>query len=166
MLGNKKEQIIYQYQYSWKFLPNNARSHWLLRGHMTSNNETVSRQSFWAGKIEKSMTSEGNRACPGTSHLSGYCLTIQPKHFQRSCIPSHFPLRMMSSNNLLLPRQFHDMNAFLGVILKKKRLTNNNRRSPSTAFVYSCQLEPVNRLSCLHQSLELSSNFLTSSSAK
>ena len=27
--------------YSWIFLPNSARSHWLLRGHMTSNNETV-----------------------------------------------------------------------------------------------------------------------------
>ena len=26
--------------YSWKFLPLSARSHWLLRGHMTSNNET------------------------------------------------------------------------------------------------------------------------------
>ena len=27
--------------YSWIFLPNSARSHWLLRGHMISNNETV-----------------------------------------------------------------------------------------------------------------------------
>ena len=27
--------------YSWIFLPNSARSHWLLRGHMTSNIETV-----------------------------------------------------------------------------------------------------------------------------
>ena len=33
-----------QLLYSWKFFPNNARSHWLLRGHVTSNNETVSRQ--------------------------------------------------------------------------------------------------------------------------
>ena len=39
-----------------------ARSHWLLRGHMTSNNETVSRQNLWAGNIAKSMTSEGNSA--------------------------------------------------------------------------------------------------------
>ena len=31
--------------YNWKFLLNSARSHWLLRGHMTSNNETVSRQN-------------------------------------------------------------------------------------------------------------------------
>ena len=28
--------------YSWKFLLNSAQSYWLLRGHMTSNNETVS----------------------------------------------------------------------------------------------------------------------------
>ena len=39
-----------------------AHSHWLLRGHMTSNNETVSRQNLWAGNIAKSMTSEGNSA--------------------------------------------------------------------------------------------------------
>jgi len=31
---------------SWKFLPNRARSHWLLRGHMTSHTETVSRQNL------------------------------------------------------------------------------------------------------------------------
>ena len=68
MLGNKKEQIINQYQYSWKFPPNNVRSHWLLRGHMTSNNETVSRQNLLEGKIEKSMTSEGSSASLGTNH--------------------------------------------------------------------------------------------------
>ena len=27
--------------YCWIFPPNSARSHWLLRGHMTSNNETI-----------------------------------------------------------------------------------------------------------------------------
>ena len=32
--------------YSWKFVPFSARSHWLLRGHMTSNNEAVSRQNL------------------------------------------------------------------------------------------------------------------------
>ena len=32
--------------YNWKFLLNSVRSHWLLRGHMTSNNETVSRQNL------------------------------------------------------------------------------------------------------------------------
>ena len=42
--------------------PNSARSHWLLRGHMASNNETVSRQNFGAGIITKSMTSEGHSA--------------------------------------------------------------------------------------------------------
>ena len=35
---------------------------WLLRGHMISNNETVSRQNLWAGNIAKSMTSEGKSA--------------------------------------------------------------------------------------------------------
>ena len=32
--------------YSRKFFPNSARSHWFLRGHMTSNNETVSHQKI------------------------------------------------------------------------------------------------------------------------
>ena len=44
--------------YSWKFLPNSAHSHWLLWGHMTSNNETVSYQNLWAANITKSMTSD------------------------------------------------------------------------------------------------------------
>ena len=32
--------------YSWKFFPNNTRSHWLLLGHTTSNNETASRENL------------------------------------------------------------------------------------------------------------------------
>ena len=44
----------------WEIFPNSARSHWLLWGHMTSNNETVFCQNLWAGNIAKSMTSEGN----------------------------------------------------------------------------------------------------------
>ena len=48
--------------YSWKLFPNSAHSHWLLQGHMTSNNETVSRQNLCAGHIARSMTSEGKSA--------------------------------------------------------------------------------------------------------
>ena len=48
--------------YSWKFFPKSARSHWLLQGHITSNNETVSRQNLCAGHIARSVTSEGNSA--------------------------------------------------------------------------------------------------------
>ena len=32
------------------FSPNSAHSHWLLRGHMTSNNKTVSRQKSLSGQ--------------------------------------------------------------------------------------------------------------------
>ena len=40
---------------------NSARSHWLLRGHMISNNETVSRQNLWAREqCKKIKTSESN----------------------------------------------------------------------------------------------------------
>ena len=48
--------------YSWNFFPNSARSHWLLWVHLTSSNETVSRQNLWAGNVAKSMSSEGNSA--------------------------------------------------------------------------------------------------------
>ena len=41
---------------SWKIFPNTC-SHWLLLGHMTSNNETAFRQNLWVG-----MMSEGNSA--------------------------------------------------------------------------------------------------------
>ena len=61
-LQKKKLPLNKKLLHGRKFLPNSLRSHWLLRGHMTSNNETVSRQNVWAGNIAKSMTSEGNSA--------------------------------------------------------------------------------------------------------
>ena len=48
----------------WKFFPNSACSYWLLRVHMTSNSDAVSRQNLWAGNIAKSMPSEGNSCYP------------------------------------------------------------------------------------------------------
>ena len=55
--------------YSWNiFFANSARSHWLPRGHMTSKNETVSRQNLLVGNIVKSMTSENN-GHPGCQRL-------------------------------------------------------------------------------------------------
>ena len=38
-----------------------APIHWLVHGHMTSNNETVSRQMPSAGNIAKTMTSNGKQ---------------------------------------------------------------------------------------------------------
>ena len=43
--------------YSWRFSCHSAPIHWLVHGHMTSNNETVFRQMPWAGDIAKTMTS-------------------------------------------------------------------------------------------------------------
>ena len=45
-----------------EIIPNSVHSHWLLRGHMTSTNKTVSCQNLGAGNIARSMTSEGNSA--------------------------------------------------------------------------------------------------------
>ena len=47
--------------YSWRFSRYSASFHWLVHGHMTSNNETVSRQMPWAGNIAKAMTSNGKQ---------------------------------------------------------------------------------------------------------
>ena len=47
--------------YSWRFSRYNAPLHWLVHGHMISDNETVSRQTPWAGNIAKTMTSNGKQ---------------------------------------------------------------------------------------------------------
>ena len=47
--------------YSWPFSRYSAPIHWLVHGHMTSNNETVSREMPWAGTIAKNMTSNGKK---------------------------------------------------------------------------------------------------------
>ena len=47
--------------YSCRFSRYSAPIHWLVHGHMTSNNETVSRQMPWAGNTAKTMTSNGKQ---------------------------------------------------------------------------------------------------------
>ena len=49
--------------YSWHFSRYSAPIHWLVHGHMTSNNETVSRQMPGAGNIAKTMTLNRKRFC-------------------------------------------------------------------------------------------------------
>ena len=53
----KQEQLLYR----WRFSRYSESFHWLVHGHMTSNNETVSRQMPWAGNIAKAMTSNGKQ---------------------------------------------------------------------------------------------------------
>ena len=47
--------------YSWRFSHYSVPFHWLVHGHMTSNNETISCQMPWAGNIAKTMTSNGKQ---------------------------------------------------------------------------------------------------------
>ena len=47
--------------YSWRFSRYSKPLHWLVHVHMTSDNETVSRQTPWAGNIAKTMTSNGKQ---------------------------------------------------------------------------------------------------------
>ena len=43
--------------YSWRFSHYGMPLHWLVHGHMTSNNETVSHQMPWAANFAKTMAS-------------------------------------------------------------------------------------------------------------
>ena len=52
---------IFTLLYSCRFFRYSAPIHWLVHGHMTSKNETVSRQMPWAGNIAKTMTSNGKQ---------------------------------------------------------------------------------------------------------
>ena len=61
-------------------------SHWLLWGHMTSNNKTVSCQNLWAGNIAKSMTSELR-------------------------VTVHCYLRMLTDNHHYIAARFHEFPA-------------------------------------------------------
>ena len=56
-----KREIEILLLYSWRFSRYSAPIHWLVHGHMTSNNETVSRQMPRAGNIAKTMTSNGKQ---------------------------------------------------------------------------------------------------------
>ena len=47
--------------YSWCFSPKSVPIHWLVHGHMTSSNETVSCQMPWVDNIAKYMTSNGKQ---------------------------------------------------------------------------------------------------------
>ena len=58
----RANKINYKYLlYSWRFSRYSGPIHWLVHGHMTSSNETVSRQMLWAGNIVKTMTSNGKQ---------------------------------------------------------------------------------------------------------
>ena len=47
--------------YSWRFSHYSVPIDWLVHGHMTSNNETVTHQMPWVGNIVKTMMSNGKQ---------------------------------------------------------------------------------------------------------
>ena len=62
--------------YSWRFSRYHAPIHWPVHGHMTSNNETVSRQTPWAGNIAKIMTSTGKQFTVTREMLTAVALFV------------------------------------------------------------------------------------------
>ena len=55
--NRKYEELLY----SLGFARYSAPIHWLLHGHMTSNNKAVSRKMSWAGNMAKTMMSNGKQ---------------------------------------------------------------------------------------------------------
>ena len=53
--------------------------HWLVRGHMTSNNKTVSCQMLWAGNIAKTMMSNGKQVTVTRQMLTAVALPLSIK---------------------------------------------------------------------------------------
>ena len=66
--------------YSWRFSRYSVSFNWLVHGHMTSNNETVSRQMPWAGNIAKAMTSNGKQFGLETLRFSGNKIHCSPRY--------------------------------------------------------------------------------------
>ena len=62
--------------YSWRFSRYSAPTHWLVHGHMTSNNKTVSRQMPWAGNIAKTMTSNGKQFTVTRENVDRFCWNL------------------------------------------------------------------------------------------
>ena len=107
---------------AWNFFPNRARSHWLLWGHLTSNNEsTVSRQNLWAGNVAKSLTSEGNSALLPTNVYPRLLLQWDLMNFQLQT----FQLYNKSLKDWSLGKQLilfpSNLNVSLGSTLGKNR---------------------------------------------
>ena len=95
--------------YSWRFSRHSAPIHWLVHGHMTSNNETVSRQMPWAGSIAKTMTSNGKQFTQGYPRNVDRCCTwslesqrgnIEILGKQTSLFPSGPVIKCLLFNNL------------------------------------------------------------------
>ena len=114
---------IYGYCYiAWNFFPNRARSHWLLWGHLTSNNEsTVSRENLWAGNVAKTLTSEGNSALLPTNVYPRLRLQWDLMNFQLQT----FQLYNKSLKDWSLRKQLilfpSNLNVSLGSTLGKNR---------------------------------------------
>ena len=65
-----------QLLYSWRFSRYSAPIHWLVHGHMTSNNETVSRQMHERATLRKLWRQTGNSSLlPGQQFTADRCCT-------------------------------------------------------------------------------------------
>ena len=94
--------------YSWRFSHYSVPFHWLVHGHMTSNNETVSRQMPWAGNIAKTMTSNGKQFTVTREMLTavaGISARFSKFAFVLFCyITNHLMTRPLGNSEFCFPR--------------------------------------------------------------
>ena len=125
----QKKRLPLKLLHSRKFLPNSAGSHWLLRGHMTSNNETVSRQNLWAGNVAKSMTSESNSArLPANVVLTDDCSCSEVLWIFSCKISPQATLRFSGHKINCFPR---DQSMFKCLLLWSRRLPRSRKQESS-----------------------------------
>jgi len=151
-LSPAKKRLPLKLLHSRKFLPNSVGSHWLLRGHMTSNNETVSRQRLWAGNVAKSMTSEGNSApLPANVVLTDDCSCSEVLWIFSFKISPQATLRFSGNKINCFPR---DQSIFKCLLLWSRRLPSSRKQeslrmneNPPTELLFSFS-QPSLRYHC------------------
>ena len=94
-----------QLLYSWRFSRYSAPIHWPVHGHMTSNNETVSRQMPRAGNIAKIMTSTGKQFTVTREMLTAVALFVFHRFHPFFCyITNHLMTGPLGNSEFCFPR--------------------------------------------------------------
>ena len=97
--------------------------------HMTSNNETVSRQNLWAGNVAKSMTSESNSArLPANVVLTDDCSCSEVLWIFSCKISPQSTLRFSGNKINCFPR---DQSVFKCLLLWSRRLPRSRKQESS-----------------------------------
>ena len=96
--------------YNWHFSRYSPPIHWLVHGHMTSNNETVSCQIPCAGNIAKTMTSNGKQFTVAQKQMWPDVVAGISAHFSKfafvlfCCITNHLMTSHLGNSEFSFPQ--------------------------------------------------------------